>query len=196
MEERLLKRHRHQATKKNRGVLYFTKLLTAWIILFPCFMKEMWKWVPVAWYGQRNDRLWWVKLFHAYFVLHKCYGDWPGIKPVPARWEFCDKVPEPWHDFRLWMGRQRLVRFASQTQNLFARHSSTIPPVMQASGRNIVRTKIYSDALFDNCLTLRWLNPLCFSITNIIIIFIYCNWVVTRWQWLCYMCTKHEIVYC
>ena len=29
----------------------------------------------------------------------------------------------------------------------------------------------------------------------IIIIFIYCNWVVTRWQWLCYMYTKHEIGY-
>jgi len=29
----------------------------------------------------------------------------------------------------------------------------------------------------------------------IIIIFIYCNWVVTRWQWLFYMCTKHEIGY-
>jgi hypothetical protein len=25
------------------------------------------------------------KLFQAHFVLHKCYGDWPGIKPVPAR---------------------------------------------------------------------------------------------------------------
>ena len=29
----------------------------------------------------------------------------------------------------------------------------------------------------------------------IIIIFIYCNWVVTRWQWLFYMYTKHEIGY-
>jgi hypothetical protein len=26
-------------------------------------------------------------------------------------------------------------------------------------------------------------------------IFIYCNWVVTRWQWLFYMYTKHEIGY-
>jgi len=26
-----------------------------------------------------------------------------------------------------------------------------------------------------------------------IIIFINCNWVVTRWQWLFYMYTKHEI---
>ena len=32
-----------------------------------------------------------------------------------------------------------------------------------------------------------------FIIIIIIIIFIYCNWVVTRWQWLCYMYTKHEI---
>ena len=30
----------------------------------------------------------------------------------------------------------------------------------------------------------------------IIIIIIYCNWVVTRWQWLFYMCTRHEIGYC
>ena len=31
---------------------------------------------------------------------------------------------------------------------------------------------------------------------NIMItIFIYCNWVVTRWQWLFYMYTKHEIGY-
>ena len=28
-----------------------------------------------------------------------------------------------------------------------------------------------------------------------IIIFINCNWVVTRWQWLFYMYTKHEIGY-
>jgi len=28
-----------------------------------------------------------------------------------------------------------------------------------------------------------------------IIIFIYCNCVVTRWQWLFYMYTKHEIGY-
>jgi len=27
----------------------------------------------------------------------------------------------------------------------------------------------------------------------IIIIFTYCNWVVTRWQWLFYMYTKYEI---
>jgi len=27
----------------------------------------------------------------------------------------------------------------------------------------------------------------------IIIIFVYCNWVVTRWQWLFYLYTKHEI---
>jgi len=30
---------------------------------------------------------------------------------------------------------------------------------------------------------------------NIIIIFINCNWVVTRWQWLFYMYTKYEIGY-
>jgi len=29
----------------------------------------------------------------------------------------------------------------------------------------------------------------------IIIIFINCNWFVTRWQWLFYMYTKHEIGY-
>jgi len=29
----------------------------------------------------------------------------------------------------------------------------------------------------------------------IIIICIYCNWVVTRWQWLFYMHTKYEIGY-
>jgi len=28
-----------------------------------------------------------------------------------------------------------------------------------------------------------------------IIIIIYCNWVVTRWQWLFYMYTKYEIGY-
>ena len=28
-----------------------------------------------------------------------------------------------------------------------------------------------------------------------IIIFIYCNWVVTRWQWLIYMYTKYETGY-
>jgi len=29
----------------------------------------------------------------------------------------------------------------------------------------------------------------------IIILFINCNWVVTRWQWLLYICTKYEIGY-
>jgi len=29
----------------------------------------------------------------------------------------------------------------------------------------------------------------------IIIIIVNCNWVVTRWQWLFYMQTKHEIGY-
>jgi len=33
------------------------------------------------------------------------------------------------------------------------------------------------------------------AIIIIIIIFIYCNWVVTRWQWLFYMYTKYEIGY-
>jgi len=28
-----------------------------------------------------------------------------------------------------------------------------------------------------------------------IVIFINCNWVVTRWQWLFYMYTKYEIGY-
>ena len=30
---------------------------------------------------------------------------------------------------------------------------------------------------------------------KVIIIFIYCNCVVTGWQWLFYMYTKHEIGY-
>ena len=38
---------------------------------------------------------------------------------------------------------------------------------------------------------LNYFSP-CFSF---IIIFINCNWVVTRWQWLFYMYTKHEIGY-
>jgi len=29
----------------------------------------------------------------------------------------------------------------------------------------------------------------------IILLFVYCNWVVTRWQWLFYMYTKYEIGY-
>ena len=33
------------------------------------------------------------------------------------------------------------------------------------------------------------------SVIIIIIIFINCNWVVTRWQWLFYMYTKYEIGY-
>jgi len=37
-----------------------------------------------------------------------------------------------------------------------------------------------------------WLGPF---IIIIIIIFIYHNWVVTRWQWLFYMYTKYEIGY-
>jgi len=39
-----------------------------------------------------------------------------------------------------------------------------------------------------------WENG-CDVIIIIIIIFIYCNWAVTRWQWLFYMYTKYEIGY-
>jgi len=31
--------------------------------------------------------------------------------------------------------------------------------------------------------------------STVIIIFIYCSWVVTRWQWLFYMYTEYEIGY-
>ena len=37
-------------------------------------------------------------------------------------------------------------------------------------------------------------GPSCSKDIIIIIIIIYCNWVVTRWQWLFYMYTKYEIV--
>jgi len=30
---------------------------------------------------------------------------------------------------------------------------------------------------------------------TLIITFINCNWVVSRWQWLFYMYTKYEVVY-
>ena len=33
------------------------------------------------------------------------------------------------------------------------------------------------------------------TIIIILLLFIYCNWVVTRWQWLFYMHTKYEIGY-
>jgi len=40
-------------------------------------------------------------------------------------------------------------------------------------------------------------QPYAFEVQEdfIIIIFIYCNWVVTQWLWLCYMYTKYEIGY-
>jgi hypothetical protein len=44
IEERLLKRHRQQATNRDREVLYFTKLLIARSMLFPCLMEEICKW--------------------------------------------------------------------------------------------------------------------------------------------------------
>ena len=49
---------------------------------------------------------------------------------------------------------------------------------------------------YDAMLTGKWLQTFQRSfLIIIIIIFIYCNWVVTRWQWLFYMYTKHEICY-
>jgi len=40
-------------------------------------------------------------------------------------------------------------------------------------------------------------NSLFFKIIiiTIIIIIINCSWLVTRWQWLFYMCTRYEIFY-
>jgi len=39
-----------------------------------------------------------------------------------------------------------------------------------------------------------WVYTQTYPATNIVL-FIYCNWVVTRWQWLFYMYTKYEIGY-
>ena len=33
------------------------------------------------------------------------------------------------------------------------------------------------------------------GVLNILVIYIYCNWVVTRWQWLFYMYTRHYYYY-
>jgi len=49
------------------------------------------------------------------------------------------------------------------------------------------------DAENDEGIEKNWIVQI--SIKYIIIIFIYCNWAVTRWQWLFYMYTKHEIGY-
>jgi hypothetical protein len=38
-----------------------------------------------------------------------------------------------------------------------------------------------------------WVHECLSAVTVVIIIFIYCNWVVTRWQWLFDTNTKHEI---
>ena len=38
-------------------------------------------------------------------------------------------------------------------------------------------------------------RPRSSKVKVILIIIINCNWVVTRWQWLFYMYTKHEIGY-
>ena len=40
-----------------------------------------------------------------------------------------------------------------------------------------------------------WQSLLSLNFHIHLIIFIYCNWVVTRWQWLFYMYTKYEIGY-
>ena len=52
-----------------------------------------------------------------------------------------------------------------------------------------------SNVQFKNSKGHLWVAVLKFYLIIIIIIFIYCNWVVTRWQWLLYMYTKHEIGY-
>ena len=46
------------------------------------------------------------------------------------------------------------------------------------------------DAVFEHILQINFPNS-----RGIIIIFINCNWVVTRWQWLFYMYTKYEAGY-
>jgi len=47
---------------------------------------------------------------------------------------------------------------------------------------------------FWSLMLYRWVS-VSRSFEEIIIIFINCNWVVTRWQWLFYMYTEHEIGY-
>ena len=59
----------------------------------------------------------------------------------------------------------------------------------------LVTTKFKSGGLHEKHVVATWNLGNHLSICEIIIIFIYCNWVVTRWQWLFYMQTKHEIGY-
>ena len=45
------------------------------------------------------------------------------------------------------------------------------------------------------CYLIMMMMMMMMIIIIIIIIIINCNWVVTRWQWLFYMQTKHKIGY-
>ena len=54
----------------------------------------------------------------------------------------------------------------------------------------------YSElATRSRCLAVIYTETNIIIIIIIIIIITYCNWVVTRWQWLFYMHTKYEIGY-
>jgi len=80
------------------------------------------------------------------------------------------------------------VRYVSETELTF---------IQQWKFRDIYirRTNIrdIGDAGNDEGIEKNWIVQI--SIKYVIIIFIYCNWVVSRWQWLFYMYTRYEIGY-
>jgi len=76
-----------------------------------------------------------------------------------------------------------MLCFEDTSQDACVIHNDTEPLETQSFLRRLFNTSISTA------------DVIIIIIIIIIIIFIYCNWVVTRWQWLCYLYIKHEIGY-
>jgi hypothetical protein len=89
--------------------------------------------------------------------------------------------------------------YSKMTSNAFRKFGAPRPAEhKEVEVRTMHRGRLNIKNLRSVQCTEAGIQPVCknvITITIMIIIFIYCNWVVTRWQWLFYMHTKHEIGY-
>jgi len=104
----------------------------------------------------------------------------------------------------------RLVQFVSFLKSSPSHLSCSWATCLTRSGLTYseVSSKVYHDSFcqLGSSVSLPWVIyfvAFCLHVSKYFtrlycftyFFFIYCSWVVNRWQWLFYMCTKHEIGY-
>jgi len=115
----------------------------------------------------------------------------PNIKHCSCSHQSCILDPNILHSLILWRGESRAARALYRAGSAVASHTGSRSGSAGAShtvsrGGSAGASHTVSRGWVSQCLSY---CVLCISsiLIILIIIFIYCNWVVTRWQWLFYM---------